>query len=236
MKTAIISLFALMAGVSAYEADLIAEAINKDRALRGNPNPLEMTPEEQERETQVMCRAVKSFIPSGCVCTGDLFSLTADFDCTSPSEDCLPNIPVVGTVCSTSVVTGTIKLAPFSLSATVAMKGCATDVSSDKQGDLGDVCASLTSTSGISGVSIDDCELTIGDQTCDTCIACTTSGGSNGFGFNCDFLAAEFCVPLGLPFRGLGRMRGVRMNEVNSKKRWDDIAEGAAVELAVTSQ
>ncbi|GAX29421.1 hypothetical protein FisN_16Hh138 [Fistulifera solaris] len=235
MKAAILSFFALVAAASANEAQLIADAINQDRALRGNPNPLDMTPEERDREMQLMCRAVRNFIPRNCVCTGDLLSLTADFVCTSPTEDCLPNIPIVGTVCSTSQVTGNIKLAPFALSATVAMKGCATGVNSDSQGELGDVCASLTATTGISGVSIDACELTIGDQTCDTCIACETQGGSNGFGFNCDFLAAEFCVPIGLPFVGRGRMAGTSMREFTSTPVWTNVAEGAAVELATTS-
>lgn len=235
MKTAIISLFAFMAGASANEADLIAEAINKDRALRGNPNPLEMTPEEQERETQLMCRSVRNFIPRSCECTGNLLSLTADFVCTSPTDDCLPFIPIAGSVCATSQVTGTIKLAPFSLSAQVTMRGCATGVTSSTQGELGDVCASITSTSGISGVSVDGCELTIGDQTCDTCISCTTSGGSNGFGFDCEFLASDFCVPIRLPFRTSGRMRGISMKEFSNIGVWTDVSMGAAQELALTS-
>lgn len=232
MKSVVFSLFAFAAGVMANEAELIAQAIDQDRALRGNPNPLEMTPEEFERETRIVCRAVRNIIPRNCVCTGNFLSLTADFVCTAPAEECLPSYPIVGTVCATSQVTGTVKLALLSLSTQVTMKGCATNVTSDRQGDLGDVCASIKSTSGISGVSVDSCELSIGDQTCNTCIDCTTSAGRNGFGFDCEFLAAEFCVPIGLPFRAQGTMQGTSMSDFTSTQVWDDVAMGAALELA----
>ncbi len=74
------SLATIVAGAMASElslSDNVARAVASDRALRGNPNPLEMTNAEQERETLLLCTIISRFIPgSGCSCINSLFDLS----------------------------------------------------------------------------------------------------------------------------------------------------------------
>lgn len=255
MQIFLLSLFAFFSGAFASELSLgddlsqvivkdsefslhddLAQAITKDRALRGNPNPLEMSFEERERETLLLCRIINNLIPnSGCTCSDKLLQLKISFTCAA-SPVCVPRLPLFGQVCTTPTVLGELQLRLLQLTVAVDMSACAantTTVTDNAAVNINsDICATINSSAGIRGVGIDTCSLTFFNQTCNTCSACTRANGRTGLAFNCGFFAADVCLAFALPLRFGGQTASVSINDWVAPEPWQELAVSLAVQAA----
>jgi len=251
MKSCILSFLSLIALVAATDLphdeqiaralaesgvqDQIVRAVTESRALRGSRDPMEMSPEESAREALVLCKVLNTVIPANvmpCTCDDQVLNGFFKFECKAVKPRCVAIGPL-GSVCTTTRITGKLLLQFFQLTTTASVKACG--IQNNVVGTLPgtsysvvDVCANMNATMGKVGTGVDDCGVTLGNRTCSSCTDCK-KGNANGLGFNCGGLI-NFCLPVNLPiFVDKPPVKGATVDQVVSPKAWDDAVMSLAV-------
>jgi len=208
--------------------DQITRAIRESRALRGNRDPMEMSPEERSREASILCTTITSVIPANvmtCKCTDELLNGKLNFDCMHAKIRCLAAGPI-GKVCTMTRTIGSVLVKALDLTGAVSLKGCGIQNTVTAAGTtypVVDVCFNVDATVGVGGTGIKSCGVALGNRTCSSCTDCNR-GNSSGIGFNCGG-SINFCLPINLPiFVGKPALKGTTLEKVINIKVLDDAA------------
>ena len=209
-KSLLVALVALFSSSYAYEIE------GQSSALRGT-GPQNRYEKDMERNTAYVCNIVEGLfegINGGvtCSCTNKWLFGEVSFDCLANEYSC-EDMPLTGTYCGKSGLSGKFNFFFFQLKSSIAMEACEKEAWANNTlaGDvpIGDVCMNLGVTGRVIGASgISACGGKFGDVTCGSCSSCmydVPKTNRTGVAVSCSNLAVTPCFPFEVPAFVSGR-------------------------------